>query len=257
FRRVCNVEGNNWPDPTVTRANTITHQTYPTPFFQFDVSDARNEQIIKGVARLVATELEVCPPAFSRATPWDDELLVDLAKASFRSLKRGWSRSNNSEVALKAEIQDRAHHHSQRRFHKSQHILKVVDAYAAQHDIDPEVLKETIDPEYLSDEVSGPEDESVGTKAVWKVRIAAISHMSLERDALGKLDFLEILQPGWHSDSYFDLIHELEDLWFSQQKKKITYYRVPTNRISNRIPLFAPYNFGIKAGWLEANKTDA
>ncbi|KAJ7936180.1 hypothetical protein B0H13DRAFT_2452999 [Mycena leptocephala] len=125
FRRVCNVEGNNWPDPTVTRTNPITHQTYPTPFFQFDVSDVRNEQIIKGVARFVATELEnprcwpsgLQHPRESSTKPWDNELFVDLAKASFRSLKRGWSHSNNSEAALKAEIQDPAHRHSQRRLH--------------------------------------------------------------------------------------------------------------------------------------------
>ncbi|KAJ7830964.1 hypothetical protein B0H13DRAFT_2213170 [Mycena leptocephala] len=268
-RRYCHVEGNDWPDPTVARTNPITHQTYPTPFFQFDVSDTRNEQIIKGVARLVAGELEnpKCWPAGlqhlreSGTKPWDDELIVDLSKASYRSLKRGWSRSNNAEAALKAEIQDRSHRHSQRRLHKSEQILKVVDAYAAQFDIDPEILKEIINAEYLSDEVSGPEDESVETKEVWKVRMAAISDMSLEPNALKKLHFLEILQPGWRSDSYSNLIHELEDLWFSglsaQQKKKITYYRVPTNRISTRIPLFAPYNFGIKAGWLEENRTDA
>ena len=79
--------------------------------------------------------------------------------------------------------------------------MKVVDAYAAQFDIDPEILKEIINAEYLSDEVSGPEDESVETKEVWKVRMAAISDMSLEPNALEKLHFLEILQPGWRSDS--------------------------------------------------------
>lgn len=84
---------------------------------------------------------------------------------------------------------------------KSEQILKVVDAYAAQFDIDPEILKEIINAEYLSDEVSGPEDESVETKEVWKVRMAAISDMSLEPNALEKLHFLEILQPGWRSDS--------------------------------------------------------
>ncbi|KAJ7904888.1 hypothetical protein B0H13DRAFT_2024525, partial [Mycena leptocephala] len=186
FRRFCHVQGNDWPDPTVARTNPITHQTYPTPFFHFDVTDTRNEQIIKGVARLVAGKLEnpKCWPAGlqhlreSGTKPWDGELIVDLVKASYRSLKRGWSRSNNAKAALKAEIQDRVHRHSQRR--KSEQMLKVADAYAAEFHIDPEVLKEVINAEYLSDEMSEPEDESVETKEAWKVRMAAISDMSLE-----------------------------------------------------------------------------
>lgn len=95
---------------------------------------------------------------------------------------------------------------------KSEQILKVVDAYAAEFHIDPEVLKEVINAEYLSDEVSGPEDESVETKEAWKVRMAAISGMSLEPNGLENLYFLEILKPGWRSDSVrfsFPFTHSL------------------------------------------------
>jgi hypothetical protein len=50
FRRYCHVSGKDWPDPSVIRTNPITHETYPAPYFDFDVTDARNDALFRKVA---------------------------------------------------------------------------------------------------------------------------------------------------------------------------------------------------------------
>ncbi|KAJ7500007.1 hypothetical protein FB451DRAFT_1162407 [Mycena latifolia] len=114
------------------------------------------------------------------------------------------------------------------------------------------VLRDCVYPESLSEEVSGPEGESGETFEAWKVRMAATSEMSLESGALKTVHFLEDLIPAWRSDS----VHLRFGGLSASQQQKITYHRVPTNRISPRISLYAPYNFGIKHGWLNSNRID-
>ncbi|KAJ7737207.1 hypothetical protein B0H14DRAFT_3516387 [Mycena olivaceomarginata] len=58
FRRVCDVVGTIWPDPAVARSNTVTSQVYPTPFFDFKVSDRRNRTVLRDVATQVMTDLQ-------------------------------------------------------------------------------------------------------------------------------------------------------------------------------------------------------
>jgi hypothetical protein len=41
-----------------------------------------------------------------------------------------------------------------------------------------------VHPEYLSDEVSGPEDEGIETQDAWKVTMAALAGMSLAPETL-------------------------------------------------------------------------
>lgn len=53
---------------------------------------------------------------------------------------------------------------------------------------------------------------------------------------------------------YSNLIHDLEDTWFREfNKTSQKYVRVRLGRPSNRIPIYAPYNFGISTEWLAEN----
>ncbi|KAJ7235187.1 hypothetical protein C8J57DRAFT_1530879 [Mycena rebaudengoi] len=122
FRRYCNVGGNDWPDPNLIRTNPITHESYLTPFFHFDVQDLRNAKIIHEVATKIEMnsvwQTVLKRTAKSAQMPnWDLEFFVEMAKKSFRSLKRGWLRENDPNSAVKAEANARAHRRSQHHIH--------------------------------------------------------------------------------------------------------------------------------------------
>lgn len=53
--------------------------------------------------------------------------------------------------------------------------------------------------QYLSDEVSGPDDESGESHDAWKVRCAVAANMTTDASALAKIKFLEVLTPAWRS----------------------------------------------------------
>ncbi|KAJ7136350.1 hypothetical protein C8R43DRAFT_893931, partial [Mycena crocata] len=264
FRHHCHVGGNDWPDPTLIRTNPITRETYPTPFFQYEVSDLRNAQIIRDVAYMA--EFDIWPTVLKRSKStqmpnWDQEFFVEMAKKSFRSLKRGWLREHNSETALRAQINARTHRRSQRRVHKSEQLLKVLLRFAEEYHIDLQFLKDIVHPEYLSDEMSGPEDETREAKAAWKVRLAAEMGISLSPDVLERTQILEVLSPPWRTDIYRDIIHALQKRWYNllsdKQKEAIKYNRVYTDRASSRIPIYAPYNFGFTQDWVKRNATNS
>ncbi|KAJ7602665.1 hypothetical protein B0H17DRAFT_1222722 [Mycena rosella] len=261
FRRICNVKGNEWPDPSFIRTNPITQETYPTPFFPFDASDARNARICRIVAEQVINELakpERWPKGLKHHP--DAELIEQMPKRSFVVLKRGWAKTQNQEAVLTAEVNDRSHRQRQRRVRKSENVLKLADEYAAEHNIDIVFLQNLLDAEFFSDEASGPEDETNETAAAWKVRMAALLQMPLDPSALEKIHFLEVLAPAWRTDLYSDVIHKFQQLWYDslseRQKAAIKYHRVHTNRTSPRIPAYAPYNFGISEEWLKQNRLD-
>ncbi|KAJ7626766.1 hypothetical protein B0H17DRAFT_1218507 [Mycena rosella] len=240
FRRICNVKGNEWPDPSFIRTNPITQETYPTPFFPFDASDARNARICRIVAEQVINELakpERWPKGLKHHP--DAEVIEQMPKRSFVVLKQG-----DSSVFG----------------YKSENVLKLADEYVAEHNIDIVFLQNLLDAEFFSDEASGPEDETNETAAAWKVRMAALLQMPLDPSALEKIHFLEVLAPAWRTDLYSDVIHKFQQLWYDslseRQKVAIKYHRVHTNRTSPRIPAYAPYNFGISEEWLKQNRLD-
>ncbi|KAJ7312593.1 hypothetical protein DFH08DRAFT_822032 [Mycena albidolilacea] len=72
---------------------------------------------------------------------------------------------------------------------------------------------------YLSKEVSGPDENSGESHEAWK---------------------------------YSKLIHDLEEFWFSRTNENNLqkYIHVSLGRLSHRIPIYAPYNFGISDDWL-------
>ncbi|KAJ7138687.1 hypothetical protein C8R43DRAFT_1131868 [Mycena crocata] len=244
FRHHCHVGGNDWPDPTLIRTNPITHETYPTPFFQYEVSDLRNAQIICDVAYMAELVLkDIWPTVLKRSKStqmpnWDQEFFVEMAKKSFRSLKRGWLREHNSETALRAQINARTHRRSQRR--KSEQLLKVLLRFAEEYHIDLQFLKDIVHPEYLSDEMSGPEDETREAKAAWKVRLAAEMGISLSPDVLERTQILEVLSPPWRTDIVG---------CSPRDGPLLRVFTVPR--------YYAPYNFGFSQDWVKRNATNS
>ncbi|KAJ7178162.1 hypothetical protein C8R46DRAFT_1076004 [Mycena filopes] len=270
FRRCCHVpSGTDWPDPNVARTNPITHEVYYTPFFEFDVTDPRNTNIFRIVAEVVMEEFKyrdawpevVRQQRVNGPSPsWDFDLFTTMAKESFRSMKKQYKRQHDANAAQRGELNDQKHRQNQRRIHKSQNLLKVANTFAAKHNLDTEFVEDLVHPEYLSDEVSGPEDEAVEAKAAWKVRMAAGADVPLTPETLEKSEFLEVLLPAWRTDPYASIVHDLAQFWYDSltptQKKKITYVRVVANRVATRIPVYAPYNFGLRPDWLQKNRRE-
>jgi hypothetical protein len=68
--------------------------------------------------------------------------------------------------------------------------MKVVEPYAAEYGLDSVVLKDMIHYEYLSDEVSGPEEETGESFEVWRVGMAALA------------DFCQLPRPRWSASRF-------------------------------------------------------
>ncbi|KAJ7148862.1 hypothetical protein C8R46DRAFT_1199019 [Mycena filopes] len=264
FRRVCHVSGKDWPDPDVVRINPVTHETYPSPFFAFEISDPRNQRLIGDVARQVDVELrnpECWPSALKEcdSDAWDINLLIQMAKNSFGSFRKQWNGKTNPVAGLKAEKSAQAYRQEQRRNLKSKQLKSISAEYLKTHDIDPEFLEVMFDAQFMSDEVSGPEDEAIEVPHAWKVRMAAMAGMSLTPASLSKVNFLEVTSPDWRSETYSDIIHDFQRRFFKSlsdaDKRAIKYHRVGTGRVSSRIPEWAPYNFGIASDdWLKSSR---
>jgi hypothetical protein len=79
---------------------------------------------------------------------------------------------------------------------KAMRLMKAVPTYINKHGKDPTPL---IYQEHMSDEVSGPEDDEE-SQDDWKVRMARVSGILVPTDeAIGRLKFLEVVEPGWRS----------------------------------------------------------
>ncbi|KAJ6534241.1 hypothetical protein B0H19DRAFT_1323832 [Mycena capillaripes] len=113
-----------------------------------------------------------------------------------------------------------------------------------------------IDNDEWESRASGPEDDSGESKEAWKVRIAAAVNLSLHPDAQKELKILEILVPAWRSTGYSRLIHDMQRFCLDDalSDQELKYNRVPTDRLSDRIPRFAPYDFGISIQWWKENR---
>ncbi|KAJ7934844.1 hypothetical protein B0H13DRAFT_1591307, partial [Mycena leptocephala] len=103
---------------------------------------------------------------------------------------------------------------------------------------------------------SGPEDDSNESKEAWKVRLASAAGLPLDPEAQQKTKILEILTPAWRSESYSRLIHAMQDFGVddaSSAEESNIYHRVGVGRASNRLPRYAPYDFGISPQWWSEN----
>ncbi|KAJ7300683.1 hypothetical protein DFH08DRAFT_946357 [Mycena albidolilacea] len=256
FRRVCHVAGRHWPDPDVVRTNAVTQEVYQTPVFSVHVTDHRNRDLVNVVAHKARSELQnrdAWPQKLKRppGTPeptFDLAYLRDRAKESFRNLKQ--KETQNIEAAIQGDVN-----------RKSEQLAKVANAFAADHHLDPDFLADLIHEQYLSDEVSGPEDEAVETGDAWKVRLAAAANLPLDPAAQKKMEMLELLVPAWRSEAYSHLIHDLENFRLDGtspiQELNLKYVRVGLDRSSDHIPRYAPYDFGISMEWWKENNVPA
>ncbi|KAJ7894600.1 hypothetical protein B0H14DRAFT_3426635 [Mycena olivaceomarginata] len=190
-------------DETNTRPNVPQRQKralhYPTQIFDARVDDHRNQALFQTVADRVFSELknrDPWPKGLTRplqipGPTFNIPLLQDLGKKSFRSLKKQWKEVKDVEAAIKADKNEKTPPHDAPPAHAS----------AAEHGLHPAFLADLIHEEFLSDEVSEPEDGSHESKDAWKVRLAAAADLPLDPDAQSELKVLEILVPAWRSDA--------------------------------------------------------
>ncbi|KAJ6600924.1 hypothetical protein B0H10DRAFT_2230644 [Mycena sp. CBHHK59/15] len=260
FRQVCDVKAkDSWPNPDVVRTDAITGEIYLTPFFDVDVTDTRNQNIFQQVAKQLDEELKSSrPSALSKSATWDLDLLVGMAKESFRNFRRQWKEQNDAEAACRAAVNK----HNLRCIIKLAHMKGQVASCADKIGLKPETLQVILHEQHLSDEPSGPEDEAEETKDAWKVRMA-IKHgfVDVSPAAMRKRHFLEVLECGWRSDEYTIPFHGLQDQYeeslTTRDQGNIRYIRVTgTNRKGHRIPNLAPYSIGISQEWLTTAKAN-
>ncbi|KAF8172181.1 hypothetical protein K438DRAFT_1981626 [Mycena galopus ATCC 62051] len=181
-------------------------------------------------------------------------------KRSFRSFKKQWLKQATVEGQEKAEEADRNDRRFQRRVTKSEQIGKVADAVAEENDMDARFIRDSTHPEYLSDEVSGPDSDADihETHENWKFRLAMLAKLPAGPASLKNTHMLEVLVPAGRAETYTEFVHSLQRR--HQKKGKggnpKQYHRVYAGRCSTRIPRYAPYNSGINQDWLEDSKHD-
>ncbi|KAJ7698201.1 hypothetical protein B0H14DRAFT_3654909 [Mycena olivaceomarginata] len=280
FRRVCHVSGRHWPDPdVVVRTPSPRRSTQ----HQFSVSMLRTFAIaISSMWLRVKPKLnyKIAMPGLRNSSGHRRCLglpstshICERSKESFRNLKQTWKETQNIEAAIQGDVNRVSHRRMMRRrrvvsiYHssplyspalqKSEQLAKVVNIFATDHHLDPGFLADLIHEQYLSDEVSGPEDEAVETRDAWKVRLAAAANLPLDPAAQKKMEMLELLVPAWRSEAYSSLIHDLENFRLDgtspTQELNLKYTRVGLDRPSDRIPRYAPYDFGISMEWWKEN----
>ncbi|EIW80124.1 hypothetical protein CONPUDRAFT_155483 [Coniophora puteana RWD-64-598 SS2] len=264
FRLVCGVSfGQQWPDPTILRINSTTEAAYVSPFFEANVDDPRNEAVTKAVAQSVWDDLSepdsIPEILLSRRVKWSKLSLQTLAKGTFRGMRSEWRRQNDDGAARRAEVSKQRNRHYSRRVEKAENRLKACGDYAKQND--EKDASETLHQEYMSDEVSGPEDGSDETPAQWKVRMAELAGMQTSGTVFEQTSFLEVLTCEWKSEEGRTLHHTLTSIWRSslspKEKQNIDKVRVPSARSSSRIPERAPWNFMIYMAWVVNKRQDA
>ncbi|KAK7034895.1 hypothetical protein R3P38DRAFT_2518795 [Favolaschia claudopus] len=257
-RRLCNVVGRRWPDPDIPRMNAVTQEVYITPKFVSNVKDPHNAALLRKVAERAFAELQdrdKWPEGLDpqRGPSFDLAYLVALAKKSFNSLKKGWKEVQQIEVAISADTNRRNHRRMMRRKRKSETLAEALNTFAAEHALDPAMLIEIIHEQFLSDELSGPDSDTGETNDAWKVRLAAAAGLATSPELLAKFEIFEITVPDWRSRWFSNLIHDMEAQ--AGLDKKLKYHRIDVGRPSDRIPRWAPYNFGISSDWWGNNGT--
>ncbi|KAJ7110206.1 hypothetical protein C8R43DRAFT_998177 [Mycena crocata] len=270
FRDICGVgkSTDSWPDSDVQRVNEITGVPYENPDFESGVTDVRNIHIFTVVAKQLANEFEdvECQPeglATCGAT-WDLDLLKNMSKEAFPNFKKQWKVAHDAAAKQRKDANDRTNRQRARRVLKAEQHRKVAAKHVTQNDlrVSASDLRELMFEDHMSDEASGPEDESQETPANWKRRMARASgHGDSSASALAQLTFVEVLDTDWRSVEFSELNLGLHNTWWgtltSQQKAQIKLIRVRgTGRRSSRIPKFAPYNFAISQPWLDRHRLD-
>ncbi|KIJ09904.1 hypothetical protein PAXINDRAFT_17024 [Paxillus involutus ATCC 200175] len=248
FRYVCNVpEGKPWPSPDEECTNEKTGKRYLLPKFNTNVNDGHNRTIFDKVAGLVWTDLQTLGmPACleNRKAKWDKNVLFLFAKDTYRNLKDDWRAQTIPEKGV-----------AKRRKEKAQRLLLARDTFMDKHGVDPAPL---VYAEHMSDEGSGPEDDTDTARKVWTKAMAEKVGMADTTDLEG-VTFLEVMKCPWRTEELGDICHELYGMWraslTAKQKKRFQTIHVHgTDRESPWIPLDTPFNFGIDMDWFDVAK---
>ncbi|KAJ7933258.1 hypothetical protein B0H13DRAFT_2306937 [Mycena leptocephala] len=112
--------------------------------------------------------------------------------------------------------------------------LSKINAFAAKHGLNLGFLADLIHEQYLSDEASGPEDDSTESQDTWKVRMASQAVLPLDPDSQKQMKILEILTPAWRSGSYSRLIRAMEEFVVDDSslvEDSYIYHRVGVARV--------------------------
>ncbi|KAJ7695635.1 hypothetical protein B0H17DRAFT_1131266 [Mycena rosella] len=253
FQAVCSVgTKDDWSDPQIRRVNEITGKVYLTPNFESGVTDAVNMHIFAAVAKQVENEFkDVECQLEGLATcgaSWDINVIKAMAKEAFPNYKRQWTVAHNEAANLqKAKVNQ----------HRS-----VADKHAKAKNLDSAIIRDLMHEEHMSDEASGPEDESQENFSNWKWQMAAASgHAQITAATLAEMNFVKVLELDWHSSEFSVFNAEIHGTWFeslsARQKNTPKYSRMrSTGRRSSRIPTVAPFNFEISQPWLERHCFD-
>ncbi|KAJ7832467.1 hypothetical protein B0H14DRAFT_3712181 [Mycena olivaceomarginata] len=203
------------------RVNPITKRQYPTPNFNSDVLHPDNCALFRKVglrAQVVLSDTAAWPKALKRLKTlkdpivWDLDFTTECAKKSFRSYKKQWQAQATIKGREKAEEKEKRDRHTQRRVLKSEQIKKISDAVAEENDMDTMFICDSTHPEYLSDEMSGPDSdaETPETHENWKFRMATIAKLPKDPASLKNTHFLEVLVSEWRAEAYTDFVHSLQ-----------------------------------------------
>ncbi|KAL4259476.1 hypothetical protein AB1N83_007668 [Pleurotus pulmonarius] len=259
FRELCGVKDKNWPCPGEVRRNPETNELYLAPDFESDVTSEVNHCIIVTVAQQTYACLESWDdrPAALKSLDfaWDQLTIEKFAKGSFRTFKRQYEVNMNEEKARRERVHQRTTRWLQRRNEKCKRLLLAVPKFIEHHGIDPTPF---IVQEHMSDEASGPEDDTEPeSDDVWKRRMATLKGMGDVVD-LSRLMFTEVIKPEWRSDVLSEIYHELFEIqWNMRNAKEKARYRTlrvtDSGRSTVTPPLAAPYDFGIKDWYTYGN----
>lgn len=146
-----------------------------------------------------------------------------MMKESFRTVKKDWRRHFTPELKIKLEEQHKRDRRVQRRvrvstvyllqllfqavqsvvsllipqvLQKSAQLLSLVADYANKNQLVASVLRDALDEQYMSDELSEPKS-TTETLAAWRVRMAIKSGHNTSPKAIKLQRYLEVEECEW------------------------------------------------------------
>ncbi|KAI1781943.1 hypothetical protein LXA43DRAFT_977826 [Ganoderma leucocontextum] len=255
FREVTQVpEGSEWPKWGEPMPGMSVN-------FEAHVDQSVNEDLLVRVAEVSMQQLKKCSAVHAH---WMNApnvklthgLLCEFGKKTFRGFKSQYAAQFSEEKAREWKNNARNSQWQSRRNTKCANLMSVAENYKERNGVDPTHL---LGPDMMSDEASGPEDDGEEAVVQWKREMAAKAGISGRSDAeLKKMSFFEVVKPNWRSDELSKILHDLWDLFWetvsSRAARTMTTRVRDTGRSSDKIPLVAPYNFGINVEWYERVK---
>ncbi|TBU58454.1 hypothetical protein BD310DRAFT_906507 [Dichomitus squalens] len=184
-------------------------------------------------------------------------LLRECAKTSFRGFRAAYNSQVDQEKARQCKKNERASRWQNRRNKKSDNLYSVAPRYLELHGVDPGHL---VTADLMSDEASGPEDDSNEDAVMeWRRQMAEKAGITGKSDSqLAKLSFFEVIRPNWRSDELTKIHRELAEIHNSSLHLKSLRIMVEhvrdTRRSSDKILGYAPFNFGVNIEWYERMK---